>query len=217
MVFNTPGANANAVKELVIAALLLSSREDRRRHRVGQDPEGPGGRSGQAGGKGQEPVCRPGNQGQEAWASSAWAPSACWWPTPPASLGMEVYGYDPYLSVEHAWRLSRAVHHCHLSGRGVSERAITSRVHVPQTTDTKGMVNARVPCQKMKDGVRILNFARGDLVDTDAHAWRPWTRPARWRPTLQTSPCGRHAGRGGRALPSPTWVPPPRKARTTAL
>ena len=79
---------------------------------------------------------------------------------------MEVYGYDPYLSVEHAWRLSSAVH-LSPSLDEVYQKCDYITLHLPQTKDTKGMVNGE-SLQKMKDGVRILNFARGALVDTDA-------------------------------------------------
>ena len=60
--------------------------------------------------KGKGQFAGAGNPGQGLGRGGAWAPSAFWWPTPPSQLGMEVYGYDPYLSVEHAWRLSSAVH-----------------------------------------------------------------------------------------------------------
>ena len=79
---------------------------------------------------------------------------------------MEVYGYDPYLSVEHAWRLSSAVHLSPFLDE-VYQKCDYITLHLPQTKDTKGMVNGE-SLQKMKDGVRILNFARGALVDTDA-------------------------------------------------
>ena len=130
----------------------------------------------------------------------------------PAQLGMEVYGYDPYLSVEHAWRLSSAVH-LSPSLDEVYQKCDYITLHLPQTKDTKGMVNGE-SLQKMKDGVRILNFARG--------AFGGHGRPAgglgpgeggglRYRLPGRT-PCW-----AWRAWwPSPTWAPPPRRARTTA-
>lgn len=83
-----------------------------------------------------------------------------------SQLGMEVYGYDPYLSVEHAWHLSSAVHRS-LSLDEIYAKCDYITLHLPQTKDTKGMVNGD-SIQKMKDGVRILNFARGALVDAPA-------------------------------------------------
>lgn len=82
------------------------------------------------------------------------------------ALGMDVYGYDPYLSVDAAWKLSRSIHHA-----ATPEEIYTTcdyiTVHVPLTPDTKGMLGEEV-LASMKDGVRILNFARGGLVDSAA-------------------------------------------------
>ena len=78
---------------------------------------------------------------------------------------MEVYGYDPFLSVDAAWNLSRSVKHVtRLDDIFTDCDYIT--LHVPLTDDTRGLINT-VNIAKMKDSVRILNFARGDLVDTD--------------------------------------------------
>ena len=80
------------------------------------------------------------------------------------SLGMTVYGYDPFLSVDAAWSLSRGVHHA-ASLDEIFANSDYITLHVPSTPDTKGMI-----CKKnidtMKDNVRIMNFARGDLVNT---------------------------------------------------
>ena len=124
--------------------------------------------------KGKSAVRRPGNPGQDAWASSAWAPSAFWWPTPPSQLGMEVYGYDPYLSVDARLGPVQRGAPLRQPGRDLCRSAITSPLHVPLTPDTKGMFNAASPSQKMKDGVRILNFARGDAGQTPPICWRRW-------------------------------------------
>ena len=78
------------------------------------------------------------------------------------SLGMTVYGYDPFLSVDSAWNLSRSVNHA----QSLDEIFATCdyiTLHVPLTPETKNLVGT-ASLQKMKDGVRILNFARGDLV-----------------------------------------------------
>ena len=80
------------------------------------------------------------------------------------SLGMEVYGHDPFLSVDAAWGLSRAIHHATTRDE-IYAKSDYITVHVPLTPDTKEMINAET-IAKMKDGVRILNFARGDLVNT---------------------------------------------------
>ena len=80
------------------------------------------------------------------------------------SLGMEVHGYDPYISVDSAWGLSRAVKHS-LTLDDIFETCDYITVHVPQTPDTKNMIN-KDSIAKMKDGVRILNFARGGLVNS---------------------------------------------------
>ena len=77
-------------------------------------------------------------------------------------LGMEVYGYDPYISVDAAWGLSRSVKHAKTLGE-IYENSDYITIHVPSTPETKGMINSE-SIQTMKHGVRIMNFARGDLV-----------------------------------------------------
>ncbi|MGN0559899.1 MAG: phosphoglycerate dehydrogenase, partial [Candidatus Fimenecus sp.] len=81
------------------------------------------------------------------------------------ALGMEVYGYDPFLSVDAAWSLSRGVHHA-ASLDEIYANSDYITLHVPLTPDTKELVCAKT-IAAMKDNVRILNFARGDLVNTD--------------------------------------------------
>ncbi len=80
-----------------------------------------------------------------------------------ASLGMTVYGYDPYLSVDAAWGLSRDTIHAK-SLRDIYENCDFITLHVPCNTETRGMINAS-SIAMMKNGVRILNFARGELVE----------------------------------------------------
>ena len=82
------------------------------------------------------------------------------------ALGMDVYGYDPYLSVDAAWKLSRHIHHANTLDEIYAECDYIT-VHVPLVPDTKGMLNAAA-FAAMKDGVRILNFSRAGLVDSDA-------------------------------------------------
>ena len=79
------------------------------------------------------------------------------------SLGMEVYGYDPFLSVDAAWGLSRSIKHA-LSLDEIYANCDYITIHVPLTPDTKAMINAE-SIAKMKDGVRILNYSRADLVN----------------------------------------------------
>ena len=128
-----------------------------------------------------------------------------------SQLGMEVYGYDPYLSVEHAWHLSSAVHRS-LSLDEIYAKCDYITLHLPQTKDTKGMVNGD-SIQKMKDGVRILNFARGALVDAPAllEALEKGKVAAYATDFPTDSMLGTEA-----LWPFPTWAPPLRKARTTA-
>ena len=82
------------------------------------------------------------------------------------ALGMDVYGYDPFLSVDAAWRLSRAVHHA-ATLEEIYAQCDYITVHVPLTADTTGMLG-KDAFAVMKDGVRILNFARAGLVDSKA-------------------------------------------------
>ena len=82
------------------------------------------------------------------------------------SLGMSVVGCDPYITVHAAWSLSRSVEHA-ASYDEIYEKSDYITLHVPSTKDTRGMIN-RETIAKMKDGVRIINLARADLVDTEA-------------------------------------------------
>ena len=161
VVFNTPGANANGVKELVIAAMLLASRdivggiewvkanaadaainksaEKAKKAFAGTEIEGK--RLG---------VIGLGAIGQKV-ANAA------------VSLGMEVFGYDPYLSVDAAWNLSRAVKHCK-NVEAIYRACDFITIHVPALDSTKGMINAEALAM-MKNGVIIVNAARDALVN----------------------------------------------------
>lgn len=163
VVFNTPGANANAVKELVVAAMIMSARpiypaiewiqtlnetadfskvvEKGKSNFVG--PEIAGKRLG---------VIGLGAIGIKV-ANLA------------VHLGMEVYGYDPYLSVDNAWSLSTRVIHAKKLEE-IYKKCDFITLHVPETKDTKGMINAEA-LQLMKNGTRLLNFARGSLVEAN--------------------------------------------------
>ena len=81
------------------------------------------------------------------------------------ALGMNVLGYDPYISIDNAWKLSRSVRHA-LSQDDVLANADYLSIHVPLTNETRGSINAEV-FEKMKPGAALLNFARGELVNTD--------------------------------------------------
>ncbi len=165
VVFNTPGANANAVKELVLAALLLTSRKVIPAIDWVKTLKGQGGQVEKLIEKGKGAFAGPEIQGKTLGVVGLGAigilvaNAAC-------QLGMEVYGYDPFLSVDSAWHLSSAVHRS-LSLEEIYAQCDYITLHLPQTPETKNMINGET-LGKMKDGVRLLNFARGGLVDTDA-------------------------------------------------
>ena len=159
VVFNTPGANANAVKELVIAGLLLSSRKVtdaidwvstlKGQEDIGKKVE-----------KGKSNFAGPEISGKTLGVIGVLVANAA------MSLGMKVIGYDPFLSVKAALSLKPGVK----TVTDVNDLYAASdyiTIHVPYNADTKGTI-----CEKsiavMKDGVRILNFARGELADTAA-------------------------------------------------
>lgn len=163
VVFNTPGANANAVKELVLCAMLLSSRKivsaiDWEKTLKGNGAEVP-----KMVEKGKSAFAGPEIKGKALGVIGLGAIGVLV-ANAALSLGMTVYGYDPFLSVDAAWSLSRGVHHA-ASLDEIFANSDYITLHVPSTPDTKGMI-----CKKnidtMKDNVRIMNFARGDLVNT---------------------------------------------------
>ena len=161
VVFNTPGANANGVKELVLAGLLLAARdvtggiewvkanqdnadiakaaEKEKKNFAGHEIMGK-----------KLGVIGLGAIGVRV-ANAA------------VALGMEVYGFDPYLSVNAAWNLSRSVKHV-LNVDDIYAQCDYITIHVPLLDSTKGMINA-VSIAKMKEGVVILNFARDLLAN----------------------------------------------------
>lgn len=161
VVFNTPGANANGVKELVLAGLFLASRDV-----VGgiewcrENAEDPN-------------IAKTTEKSKKAFAGheilgkklgviglgaiGAEVANAA------AALGMEVYGYDPFISVNAAWMLSRDVKNI-TSADTIYQECDYITIHVPATPDTKGMINQE-KIAEMKDGAIILNFARDVLVN----------------------------------------------------
>ena len=161
VVFNTPGANANGVKELVLAGLFLASRDVI------------GGISWCKENASDEQIAKTTEKQKKAFAGceirgkklgviglgaiGAEVANAA------AALGMEVYGYDPYISVNAAWMLSRDVKHI-TSADSIYKECDYITIHVPALDSTKGMI-CKEKLDEMKDGVVILNFARDVLVN----------------------------------------------------
>lgn len=163
-VFNTPGANANGVKELVIAGLLLASRDiigglywvrsERQNEELEQLAE-------------RQKKAFAGNEimGKKLGVIGLGAIGILV-ANAAASLGMEVYGYDPYISVNAAWKLSRDVKHI-TDVNDIYRECDYITIHVPLMDSTKGMIDSMAIAQ-MKQSAVILNFARGPLVDQKA-------------------------------------------------
>ena len=163
VVFNTPGANANAVKELVIAGMLICSRRVIPAIKWAETLKGNGEEVGKMVEKGKGAFVGPEIKGKSLGVIGLGA-LGVQVANAANHLGMKVYGYDPYLSVDAAWNLTHnAVHSIDLNE--IFEKCDYITLHVPLTPDTKGLINAEA-IAKCKDGVRILNFARGDLVNS---------------------------------------------------
>jgi len=165
VVFNTPGANANAVKELVLTGLLLSSRKVVDGIEWAKTLKGNGDAVGKMVEKGKSQFVGPEIMGKTLGVIGLGAIGILV-ANAAAALGMDVIGYDPFLSVNNALHISTKVQYVStLDEVFAASDYIT--VHVPLTPDTKGVINAD-NIAKMKDGVRILNFSRADLaVSTD--------------------------------------------------
>lgn len=161
VVFSTPGANANAVKELVIAGLLLSSRKIVDGIAWANTLKGNGDQVGKMVEKGKSAFVGPEIKGKKLGVIGLGAIGVLV-ANAATALGMDVLGYDPYLSVDAAWQLSRHTTHV-MSLDPIFAQCDYITVHVPLTPDTKEIINAD-NIAKMKDGVRILNFSRADLV-----------------------------------------------------
>ena len=165
VVFNTPGANANAVKELVIAGMLISSRRVISAIDWAKTLKGNGAEVGKMVEKGKSAFAGPEIKGKRLGVIGLGAIGVMV-ANAANALGMQVYGYDPYLSVKSAWNLTHnAVHIFDINE--IFEKCDYITLHVPLTDSTKNIVNTD-SIAKMKDGVRILNFARGGLVDNGA-------------------------------------------------
>ncbi|WP_099206143.1 phosphoglycerate dehydrogenase [Scatolibacter rhodanostii] len=163
VVFNTPGANANAVKELVIASLFLTSRRVAAAMDWVKTLKGQGAEVGKLVEKGKGNFGGPEIKGKTLGVIGLGAIGILV-ANAARNLGMTVYGFDPYLSVDAAWSLSHGVLKAD-SMDDIFAKSDYITLHVPLTDDTKGLVGDE-NFAKMKDGVRILNFARGELVDS---------------------------------------------------
>ena len=164
-VFNTPGANANAVKELVIAGLLLSSRKIVPATDWIKTLKGKGDEVGKLVEKGKSQFVGPEIMGKTLGVIGLGAIGALV-ANAAVALGMKVYGADPFLSDAAKKRLSPEVKIA-ANNEEIYKISDYISIHAPATPETKGMINADT-IATMKDGVRILNFARADLVDSKA-------------------------------------------------
>ena len=163
-VFNTPGANANAVKELVIAGMLLASRDI------------VGGVEWVKSAQADENIAKTTEKEKKKFAGTelegkklgviGLGAIGIKVANTALKLGMEVYGYDPYVSVNAAWSLSRDVKHV-VDVNDIYRECDYITIHVPLLDSTKGMINKEA-LNMMKDGVILLNFARDLLADEQA-------------------------------------------------
>ncbi len=164
VVFNTPGANANAVKELVLAGLFLASRKIVQGIEWTKTLIGEGDAISGLVEKGKSNFAGPELEGKVLGVVGLGAIGVRV-ANAAHHLGMEVIGYDPYLSVDAAWSLTRYAHKAN-DLKTLLEQADYITIHVPATPQTKGMFNAEA-FAAMKDGARLLNFSRDTLVNED--------------------------------------------------
>lgn len=163
VVFNTPGANANGVKELVIAGMLLAARDIIGGINWVQEHEEDGDIA-KVTEKKKKAFAGTELQGKKLGVIGLGAIGVLV-ANAATNLGMDVYGYDPYLSVESAWKLSRSIHHANTVDELYKECDYIT-IHVPALEDTKGMINKNA-ISLMKKNVVILNFARDTLVNSE--------------------------------------------------
>jgi len=162
VVFNTPGANANGVKELVLTGLFISSRKIFNGLVWAQGLVGKGDEVPKLIEKGKSDFTGPEIRGKRLGIIGLGAIGVMV-ANDAIALGMDVVGYDPFISVEAAWGLSRSVSRAASLDRLVAESDYIT-IHVPLNDDTRGMLNYE-KFSLMKKGVRILNFARGGLIN----------------------------------------------------
>ena len=163
VVFNTPGANANGVKEMVIAGMLLASRDI------------VGGIEWLENQEATEDIAKKAEKQKKKFAGCEIAGKKLGIiglgaigvkvANAAVHLGMEVYGYDPYISVDAAWNLSRSIHHIN-DVNDIYRDCDYITIHVPLMDATRKMIGKEEIAQ-MKEGVVLLNFARDLLVDEE--------------------------------------------------
>lgn len=163
VVFNTPGANANGVKELTIAALLMASRKLSQGITWVKEQSAAGADVAAVVEKGKAAYVGPEIMGKTLGVMGLGAIGVLV-ANAAAALGMKIVGYDPFLSVRHALNLTPGVEIV-ATVEELYAKADYITLHLPMNADTKGMINAAA-FAAMKDGVRIVNLARGELVDT---------------------------------------------------
>ena len=163
VVFNTPGANANGVKELVIAGMLMASRDIIGGINWVEEHTEDGDVAKQAE-KAKKAFAGCELEGKKLGVIGLGAIGVLVANTA-YYLGMEVYGYDPYLSVDAAWKLSRHIHHANTVDELYRECDYIT-IHVPATANTKGMIDKNA-ISLMKKDVVVLNFARDVLVNEE--------------------------------------------------
>ena len=163
VVFNTPGANANGVKELTIAALLMASRKLSQGITWVKEQSAAGADVAAVVEKGKAAYVGPEIMGKTLGVMGLGAIGVLV-ANATAALGMKIVGYDPFLSVRHALNLTPGVEIVD-TVEELYAKADYITLHLPMNADTKGMINAAA-FAAMKDGVRIVNLARGELVDT---------------------------------------------------
>ena len=162
VVFNTPGANANAVKELVILSLLISNRPVIAANAWANSLSGKGDEIPDLAEKGKSQFTGPELKGKTLGVIGLGAIGAMVANTA-VELGMTVIGYDPFMSIAAAWKLNNNVKYAETLDTLLA-KADYITIHVPQTNETKGFINAD-KLKAMKTGVRIVNIARGGLVN----------------------------------------------------
>lgn len=165
VVFNTPGANANAVKELVLCGLLLSAR------RIGagidwvKTLKGKGSETGSLVEKGKSAFSGPEIMGKSLGVIGLGAIGSLV-ANAALQLGMKIFGFDPYLSVDSAWQISGEVHRA-ASFDEICAECDYITLHLPLNNETRGMISGEA-IAKMRNGTRLLNFSRGELVESSA-------------------------------------------------
>ena len=210
VVFNTPGANANAVKELTVCALLLASRDVVGGADWVKLQAGSGADVAAAVEKGKSQFVGPELMGKTLGVIGLGA-IGVQVANIATKLGMTVYGYDPFLSVDAALSLSRFVHRA-MDLETIYTNCDYITLHVPQTPETRGMINTDA-INMMKGHVRILNLARGGLVnDDDMLAALETGRVAAYVTDFPNN----KIVQGKRVVAIPHLAPPPPRARRIA-